>query len=581
MDDLEGLGIIMQSGIFSLLLLTIIFAIFIFRANKEMGKIGGVYYYLHVFFAWLLLAMHSTGVSRLGLAIGHPQSILEYYYNPIGPLPAWFNLSSWVGYLVYSISGIIVALALAKRKERGRKRLLWLIPFLYLFTVAEFLKGFYSVGNDRFVPLVVAILINAIPLAIPFGAIYLFYRMSKVKDTIFIKGNAEDVPLKRIVVIVTFALTLIVLLRLTPLPQKIQGLVGGAASLFVESHVIDETGTLTQAGHFDDYLHSILRESDVDIRIVVIRNTDERSIEEIAIEKVQELGIGGINREERGVLLLYDVEQAQMRIEVGYGLESYFPDSFVGYVLRDHTEKFFSSGNLNMGLRLLIRILHHRIREAVLGKSFDPEILEILSRSRDLSGGAGASTKVDSGMEGEEYWKPGKTRGEYYSPQATPEEAYEKYLEWIIAQEFVPRVNIFTSDTQNYLASVPMSKAYFNFLLMQEYGTQYKIDTREDVALLYFTSDPLVSPHFFIKSADGWQMDIVAETRNSKSISGGIYIWSYLGSKDIYSRTFSDKLVSIKGYRRIRDGDNRELPVRSTTSGGRKLKRLRNLPRSY
>jgi len=579
--DLEGLGIIMQNAIFSVLLLSIVFAIFIFRANKEMGKIGGVYYYLHVFFAWLLLAMHSTVVSQFGLAIGNTRSIVEYHYDPIGPLPAWFNLTSWTGYLVYSISAVIVALALAKRKERGRKRLLWLIPFLYLFTVTEYLKVFYSVLNDRSVPLLVAILLNAIPLAIPFGALYLFYRMSKVKDTIFIKGSAEKVPLKRIVVIVIFALTLVIILRFTSLPQKIQGLVRGAAYIFVESHVIDETGALTQADHFDDYLHSILRESDVDIRIVVIRNIDEKSIEEIAVEKVQELGIGGINREERGVLLLYDVEEEQMRIEIGYGLESYFPDSFVGYLLRDHTEKFFSSGDLNMGLRLLIRILHHRIREAVLGKSFDPEILEILSRSRDLSGGAGVSTKVDSGMEGEEYWQPGNTRGEYYSPQATPEEAYEKYLEWIIAQEFVPRVNIFTSETQNYLASFPMSKAYFNFLFMQEYGTQYKIDTRGDVALLYFTNDPLVSPHFFIKSADGWQMDIMAEIRNSTSVVGGVYIWSYQGRNDIFSKTFKDRLVSIKGYRRIRGGDNRELPVRSTTSGGRNLKQLRHLPRSY
>jgi hypothetical protein len=369
-------------------------------------------------------------------------------------------------------------------------------------------------------------------------------------------------------------------LWLSPLQNTIQDFVLGPSSVFVESHVIDETGMLTQAGHFDDYLHLILRESDIDIRIVVIRNTDEGSIEEIAVEKVQELGIGGINREERGVLLLYDVEEAQVRIEVGYGLEFYLPDSFVGYLLRDHTEKFFSTGDLNMGFRLLIRMLHHRIREAVLGESFDPQILEILSRSRDLSGGAGASTEVDSDMEGKEYWQPNNIRGDYYSPQATPEETYEKYIEWIVAQEFAPRVSIFTPGTQNYLASFPMSKAYFNFLLMQEYGRQYKIDTRGDVALLYFTSDPLVSPHFFVKSAAGWQMDIVAEIRNSKSISGGIYIWSYLGSKDIYSRTFNDKLVSIKGYRRIRDGDNRELPVRSSTSGGRKIKNLRRLPRS-
>jgi hypothetical protein len=45
---------------------------------------------------------------------------------------------------------------------------------------------------------------------------------------------------------------------------------------------------------------------------------------------------------------------------------------------------------------------------------------------------------------------------------------------------------------------------------------------------------------------------------------GGEYTWAYRGENDNYTRTFGDLLTTLKGYRRIRDGDNRALTIRGS-----------------
>jgi len=109
-----------------------------------------------------------------------------------------------------------------------------------------------------------------------------------------------------------------------------------------------------------------------------------------------------------------------------------------------------------------------------------------------------------------------------------------------------------------------MTRAYFHYLLIQEYGRKHEICVRNDLALLYFTNDPLVSPHFFKKTDKGWQMDIIAEVNNTRNRVGGVYVWDYCGRDDIYTKTFLDKLVNVKNYVRIGEGDNRQLPIRGS-----------------
>jgi hypothetical protein len=255
---------------------------------------------------------------------------------------------------------------------------------------------------------------------------------------------------------------------------------------------------------------------------------------------------------------------------VGYGLEGHFPDAFVSYLVRDHARAFFESGNVTFGLRTLLALLQHRIREAVLGMDFDPRVLKVISASH-LSGGAGVTAtmpsrspttaKAPTRMSDEERAR--------YRARKTPAETYAAYLAWLaLPGGFDPDVELFTPDSRAYLSRFPMTAPYREFILMGEYGKTHRIVQRGPLALLIFTGTPFTSPHFFVKDGDVWRMDMAAEVRNTVERVGGPYTWDYRGTSDEYTKAFGEMLIKIQGYRRFKDGDNRALPIRGASAPG-------------
>lgn len=320
---------------------------------------------------------------------------------------------------------------------------------------------------------------------------------------------------------------------------------------------------------FEQYMAWILRESDVDVRFAFVKDTGGVPIEQLATDLVERLRIGGRGREERGVLLLYDLKEKRLKVEVGYGLEGHLPDAFVSYLVNDHARQFLESGHLSVGLRLMLRLIQHRIREAVLGDDFDPRVLGVVSGKGHLSGGAGATAKVHPGAGTEAAFRRRLAEGERerLRPGATPAQTYATYLAWLSAPQFDPQVEFFTPPSRQYLAQFPISKAYRDFILFGEYGKAHRIVERGDLALLVFTGTPFVSPHFFVKEGGAWRMDLVAEVRNTVERVGGSYTWDWRGADDAFTRAFADLLADVKGYRRFREGDNRALVIRGRSPG--------------
>ncbi len=334
----------------------------------------------------------------------------------------------------------------------------------------------------------------------------------------------------------------------------------------VRSHVIDKAGVLPPQDlpRFEQYIGWIMRESGVDVRLVFLPGTAGQSIENLAADMMDELQIGGRTGQERGVLLLYDMQGQRLKVEVGYGLEGWFPDAFVNYLVQDHARMFFSSGDISAGLRLMLRLLQHRIREAVIGNDFDPRVLDKVQPLSHMSGGAGVSTAMELG-DGAAGVPPAAAVDAVAFPAGdSPAEAYSGYLDWLAQWPTSPRVDLFTPASRSYLASMHISPAYAEFILLAEYGKQFQVDERGDLALLYFTDTPFVSPHFFVRQQGRWRMDIAAEVRDTHEHVGGEYTWAYYGKDDNYTRTFGDLFTTLKGYRRIREGDNRELIIRGS-----------------
>jgi hypothetical protein len=92
------------------------------------------------------------------------------------------------------------------------------------------------------------------------------------------------------------------------------------------------------------------------------------------------------------------VEDRQVRMEVGYGLEGVFPDAFVGHVERNQMVPFFQANRVGPGIEATVELLVAKALESREEKSYDRE------ESRDpagdhLSGGAGARVDVAIGSE--------------------------------------------------------------------------------------------------------------------------------------------------------------------------------------
>ena len=329
-------------------------------------------------------------------------------------------------------------------------------------------------------------------------------------------------------------------------------------------HLYDEAGLVTahDMPGLEAFLRAIFDDSGVDLRFFFVNDLAGETLEDAASQRMQALQIGGRTASERGALFLYDTSGERLRIEVGYGLEEYFPDAFLHYLMTDHVRAFFEAPkpSIGVGLALTLEILQHRIRSAILANDFDPEVLRRLPTRRSLSGGAGASTAISRGHGSAQSLQPldESTRARFAAP-ATPEEAHERYLDWLALGRFDPYVDIFTPESRWLLSGIPITGVYFDWLLFQEYGKAYAVEQRGDLALLYFTDDPLLAPQLLRWNGRGWQLDVVAAVRNRHMFIAGPFAWDYVSRDDDFSRVFADKLVVIDGFGRIAGGDNRPL----------------------
>ncbi len=374
-------------------------------------------------------------------------------------------------------------------------------------------------------------------------------------------------PMKRRSLRVILALGLV--LVAAALLARDLGLFERVASDGPVRRVDDGAGILSQIAQWETTLQAIFDESDVDLRLVTVKTLGGASIEEAAASRLHALRAGAAGREERGVVLFYDAGTQRLRMEIGYGLEEYFPDAFVSYFIDWHARAFFAAGDPTLGLGIGLRLLHRRIREAALGQHFDPTVLTRLRRAdRPLSGGAGASAAVPLGRD-----PSGFVRGKLddvdlarFRAGPTPASTHARYLEWLTLDRYDPDVGLFTEQSRALVAGLPMTRGYREFILLGQAGLRFIVDARGDLALLIFTDSPLTDPHFFRRRDGAWEMDIVAEVRNTQN-TAGLYGWQWRGRDDDFTRAFADKLVTLKGYTRLIGGDNRELPTRDALSG--------------
>ncbi len=113
------------------------------------------------------------------------------------------------------------------------------------------------------------------------------------------------------------------------------------------AHVLDQQ-TIAQ---LDDICRQIDEKAHAQIAVVTIHSLDGSDIESYAVDLFHQWGIGSKSTN-RGVLILYAIDDHRARIEVGYGLEPILPDGKVGGFQREAVP-LMRSGNYSQGLLLV------------------------------------------------------------------------------------------------------------------------------------------------------------------------------------------------------------------------------------
>ncbi|MEP6574194.1 MAG: TPM domain-containing protein [Gemmatimonadota bacterium] len=327
----------------------------------------------------------------------------------------------------------------------------------------------------------------------------------------------------------------------------------------------DEAKILTgeERGRTEQFLDRINDESNVDIRILLVPSVPGGDLEGFALRRARDLGVGKESGR-RGLLIVYDLADRRMRLEVGAKLEGFFTDAFAGYLVRQNATAFFAAGKPEYGLRTTLILVLYRLRQAVLGDEFDPRIEDFVTDTRRLAVGGGATAEVFLGKDSSGFRNRSadSLAKEYFSPQPTPEETYQRYLQWLALDALEIDVPMLTVTSREWMADLPVSNAYGDYMLSAEQGRRYRIVTRGALAMLYYTNDPFAGPHYFRRGRHGWEMDLFAEVLATQNLVGYPYTWTIWNGGGDFQQTFGDLYIDEGRIWRIAGGDNRQLPVK-------------------
>lgn len=117
------------------------------------------------------------------------------------------------------------------------------------------------------------------------------------------------------------------------------------------ARVTDLTGTLTadQQADLEQKLAAFEQRKGAQIALLVVNTTQPETIEQYSIRVVEVWKLGR-EQPDDGVLLLVAMQDRQLRIEVGYGLEGALPDAIASRIIRETITPLFQQGDFYGGI---------------------------------------------------------------------------------------------------------------------------------------------------------------------------------------------------------------------------------------
>ncbi|MBN1956624.1 MAG: TPM domain-containing protein [Desulfuromonadales bacterium] len=272
-----------------------------------------------------------------------------------------------------------------------------------------------------------------------------------------------------------------------------------------KNHFIQDQADLfsdAQEKRLTTFQQLLLKEQDVHFFVVTLAQTTN-NIDQAALKIFEEAALGSVTTGARGLLLVIDPQQQQLRIEVGYDLEGIFPDGFIAGLEYDQMLPFFQQNRIGHGIEALTELLVHQLSEETTSDRSGEK-----RTTQHLSGGAGAkisTAKPDS----TDVYQRSESVSEY-SAQPTPLATLLQYRASLAAHEKSPRLDIYTPETRDFFSSWLVTDAQQQNALniLEENLANAETLEESDLAVVRFPVEKRqVSPYFFKQAVSGWQLD--------------------------------------------------------------------------
>jgi hypothetical protein len=356
---------------------------------------------------------------------------------------------------------------------------------------------------------------------------------------------------KTVLLIVTVAAAAIIFISVRFLVEK-AGKAPSQGGSFIKraSYVLDNARVLTgdQKAYLEEYLSAIHEAIDVEcVALSEAALPEGQHINQFSAASFEKLKLGQRTKTVgRGLLFVLARAEEMARFEVGYELEKYFTDAFIGYVERDLLKPYFAHDKIGEGLTSCIE---HIVSRALLyqgGPSQRRAIANI--EAKHGSGGGGATEAVPIGQAGGYRSRPATPEErERFVAQPTPERAIELYKEWL--RKKIPDwdLEFFTPETRERFKGQIHAPAKQDLEYREIMSSTYVVQVRDDRAVAKFpVKDRLCNPLFLRRAQTGWQMDIVAMARTI--VFGTLNQWMFNTLDTPYDFAFLDLCIDVHGF---------------------------------
>ena len=267
-----------------------------------------------------------------------------------------------------------------------------------------------------------------------------------------------------------------------------------------DAHILAGRNELMES--YREYNEQLFKDYQVDFRIITTESDEE--INGFAnkaftlFEQENDTAAG------RALLLVINTRQDLARLEVSMALEPVYTDAFVSFIERRHMVLFFRDKRMAEGIFATTESMYSRAREAAAGNEFMADM-----PSRSMGGGA----KVTADIGRKELNSQSK-QNISASPDESPGDVLEKYIQSRRNHNNNPDLDIFTSETNDFfqnwtVTSVQMDNEVRFFSQCHDPQTLFS-DDQNFAVILYPITQRKCSPYFFKRERDSWRLDFAS-----------------------------------------------------------------------